>query len=88
MCCCRYQALERVRESLPVFDCKYEVLEAIATNQVIVLEGETGSGKTTQIPQYILEEAILAHRGAHCNIICTQVCERHMTGTGHPPSLT
>ena len=40
--------------------------------QVIVVSGETGCGKTTQLPQYILESEIDAARGATCSIICTQ----------------
>lgn len=41
-------------------------------SQVIVVSGETGCGKTTQLPQYILESEIESGRGAFCNIICTQ----------------
>ena len=40
--------------------------------QVVVISGETGCGKTTQLPQYILESEIDAARGATCSIICTQ----------------
>jgi hypothetical protein len=40
--------------------------------QVVVISGETGCGKTTQIPQFILESEIESVRGAACNIICTQ----------------
>lgn len=40
--------------------------------QVVVVSGETGCGKTTQLPQYILESEIEATRGASCSIICTQ----------------
>ena len=40
--------------------------------QVVIISGETGCGKTTQIPQFILESEIEAVRGAVCSIICTQ----------------
>lgn len=40
--------------------------------QVVIISGETGCGKTTQIPQFILESEINSVRGAVCSIICTQ----------------
>lgn len=40
--------------------------------QVVIISGETGCGKTTQIPQFILESEIESVRGAVCSIICTQ----------------
>jgi HrpA-like RNA helicase len=43
------------RESLPIFKLRQELLDAIASNQVLIVVGETGSGKTTQIPQYLVE---------------------------------
>ncbi|OMO75781.1 Double-stranded RNA-binding protein [Corchorus capsularis] len=60
------------RKSLPAFKEKERLLQAIARNQVIVISGETGCGKTTQLPQYILESEIETGRGAFCSIICTQ----------------
>ncbi|KAF8108374.1 hypothetical protein N665_0109s0002 [Sinapis alba] len=60
------------RRCLPAYKQRDVVLSAISQNQVIVVSGETGCGKTTQIPQFILESEIEANRGALCNIICTQ----------------
>ncbi|CAG8582571.1 3720_t:CDS:2 [Cetraspora pellucida] len=45
----------RQRESLPVFPYRQEIIDAIKSEPLLVVIGETGSGKTTQIPQYILE---------------------------------
>ncbi|CAH9086962.1 unnamed protein product [Cuscuta europaea] len=61
-----------IRESLPSCKEKERLLQAIARNQVVVISGETGCGKTTQLPQYILESEIESGRGAFCSIICTQ----------------
>ncbi|KAI4347227.1 hypothetical protein L6164_008057 [Bauhinia variegata] len=66
------QKMLEFRRSLPAFKEKDALLKAIAENQVIVVSGETGCGKTTQLPQYILESEIEASRGAACSIICTQ----------------
>nr|GEU87293.1 DExH-box ATP-dependent RNA helicase DExH3 isoform X1 [Tanacetum cinerariifolium] len=80
------------RMSLPAFREKERLLQAIAQNQVIIISGETGCGKTTQLPQYILESEIESGRGAFCNILCTQprrisamaVAERVSTERGEP----
>ncbi|GLT50028.1 hypothetical protein SLA2020_235410 [Shorea laevis] len=80
------------RKSLPALKEKERLLEAIARNQVIVISGETGCGKTTQLPQYILESEIESGRGAFCSIICTQprrisamaVAERVSAERGEP----
>ncbi|KAL5726621.1 RNA helicase [Ranunculus cassubicifolius] len=58
--------------SLPSYKERDALLSAIFENQVVVITGETGCGKTTQIPQYILESEIEAGRGSICSIICTQ----------------
>lgn len=60
------------RKKLPANKVKSDFLKAVAANQVLVVSGETGCGKTTQLPQFILEEEISSLRGADCNIICTQ----------------
>ena len=47
--------LAAVRRSLPIFPWREALLEAISEHQVLVVVAETGSGKTTQIPQYLSE---------------------------------
>ncbi|XP_020259877.1 DExH-box ATP-dependent RNA helicase DExH1 [Asparagus officinalis] len=66
------RAMQSFREKLPAYKVKEEFLKAVADNQVLVVSGETGCGKTTQLPQFILEEEVSHLRGADCNIICTQ----------------
>ena len=46
----------RQREALPAFDCRAKILSLIDSSQVVIVEGETGCGKSTQLPQYVLEE--------------------------------
>jgi len=58
----------RFNEALPIFAKKGEIIEAIERHPVIVVSGETGSGKTTQLPQYCLA----AGRGIDGLIGCTQ----------------
>jgi len=43
------------RVSLPIYKLKHELLDAISDNKILVVIGETGSGKTTQITQYLVE---------------------------------
>ncbi|MCC7377542.1 MAG: ATP-dependent RNA helicase HrpA [Verrucomicrobiales bacterium] len=53
---------------LPITAKKDEILQAIRTRQVVVVAGETGSGKTTQIPKVCLEAGL----GIEAKIGCTQ----------------
>ena len=48
-------SIEETKKSLPVYPFKQSLLEAVEEHQVLIIEGETGSGKTTQIPQYLHE---------------------------------
>ncbi|CAJ0907893.1 9182_t:CDS:10 [Entrophospora sp. SA101] len=47
--------IEEVRKSLPIYTYRDDLLKAIEDHQVLVVIGETGSGKTTQLPQYLYE---------------------------------
>jgi pre-mRNA-splicing factor ATP-dependent RNA helicase DHX15/PRP43 len=50
----KFYDILKVRRSLPVFDFLSTVTDTLDAHQVLVLEGETGSGKTTQIPGYLV----------------------------------
>ncbi|CAN1851424.1 Pre-mRNA-splicing factor ATP-dependent RNA helicase DEAH1 [Linum perenne] len=50
-----FEKLQEDRKTLPMYHYREELLEAIKNHQVLVIVGETGSGKTTQIPQYLHE---------------------------------
>ncbi|XP_021749282.1 DExH-box ATP-dependent RNA helicase DExH5, mitochondrial-like isoform X1 [Chenopodium quinoa] len=70
--CSEGRKILEFRRSLPAFKERDALITAISSNQVIIVSGETGCGKTTQIPQFILESEIESSRGASCSIICTQ----------------
>ena len=57
---------------MPIFNFKDSILKSIETNPVIIVRGATGCGKTTQIPQFILDSYLDQNRGAECNIYVTQ----------------
>ncbi|KAF0698465.1 Aste57867_10925 [Aphanomyces stellatus] len=44
------------RRYLPIFQCRSELMQVIRDNQIVVIVGETGSGKTTQLTQYMHED--------------------------------
>ncbi|KAL5576626.1 hypothetical protein UlMin_018325 [Ulmus minor] len=64
-----YSSIERQRQRLPVYKYRIPILYLVETHATSIIVGETGSGKTTQIPQY-LKEAGWAEGGRV--IACTQ----------------
>lgn len=48
-------SIKEIRESLPVYAFRDEFIQAVRDHQILIIEGETGSGKTTQLPQYLYE---------------------------------
>lgn len=70
----RYIQMLRNRRNLPAWHLMKEILSKISGNQVVVISGETGCGKSTQVPQFILDNwlANYANERQHVEIVCTQ----------------
>lgn len=65
----RSDEVQRSREALPIFAEEQPIIEAIRFNPVVIICGETGSGKTTQIPQFLYEAGFASQDGGKCIII-------------------
>ncbi|XP_067172773.1 ATP-dependent RNA helicase DHX29 isoform X3 [Apteryx mantelli] len=68
----RYQRLLKERQELPVFKHRHLIVETLKKHRVVVVAGETGSGKSTQVPHFLLEDLLLDEGSGKCNIVCTQ----------------
>lgn len=66
--------IAEVRKSLPVYQLRESFLKSIDQNQVLIVVGETGSGKTTQLPQFLYEEGYSKSKNSNTplKIGCTQ----------------
>lgn len=58
------------RQGLPIASFRDEIVNTLAKSQVLVLSGETGCGKSTQLPSFILEDHL--SRGVPCKIFVTE----------------
>ena len=69
-----FEKMRKHLASLPMSDYREQVLSLTrdTQNPFSIVVGATGSGKTTQVPQILLDDAIKRGEGADCNIICTQ----------------
>lgn len=68
----KMEKMRNTRAALPVYTRSKEILDHVSKNEVTICIAATGSGKTTQLPQMILDGYIDRGEGAQCNIICTQ----------------
>lgn len=59
-------SMQEQRESLPIFKLREQLIQAVRDNQVLVVVGDTGSGKTTQLTQYLAEEGFADNRRIGC----------------------
>ncbi|XP_054169312.1 3'-5' RNA helicase YTHDC2-like [Oppia nitens] len=62
--------LRSYRQDLPIFQFRDNILTTIDRNKVVIISGDTGCGKTTQVPQYLLENCTAT--GQPCRIICCE----------------
>ncbi|KAL6243711.1 putative ATP-dependent RNA helicase DHR1 [Rhinocladiella similis] len=51
----RSEAIQQSRSTLPIIQREQEIMEAVHNNAVVIVKGDTGSGKTTQLPQFLFE---------------------------------
>ncbi|XP_065785475.1 putative ATP-dependent RNA helicase DHX57 isoform X1 [Muntiacus reevesi] len=68
----QFQSVLQERQSLPAWEERENILKVLSKHQVLVISGMTGCGKTTQIPQFILDDSLNGPPEKVANIICTQ----------------
>jgi ATP-dependent RNA helicase DHX37/DHR1 len=59
----RTEEIQQSRAELPIIQREQEIMEAIYNNPVVIIKGDTGSGKTTQVPQFLYEAGFGAKDG-------------------------
>uniref|UniRef100_A0A3Q3BHX5 Putative ATP-dependent RNA helicase DHX57 n=1 Tax=Kryptolebias marmoratus TaxID=37003 RepID=A0A3Q3BHX5_KRYMA len=68
----RFRSMLEQRKNLPAWQEKENILDVLERCQVLVISGMTGCGKTTQIPQFILDASLGGSAERVANILCTQ----------------
>jgi ATP-dependent RNA helicase DHX57 len=66
------QKMMNVRQSLPAWRLREDIVRTVNNCKVTIISGETGSGKSTQSVQFVLDDLIQRQLGTVANIICTQ----------------
>ncbi|PWN33444.1 P-loop containing nucleoside triphosphate hydrolase protein [Meira miltonrushii] len=67
-----YAPIKEARIQLPAMASSQEIVSLLDKHRLLIIAGETGCGKTTQCPQFILDNMIESGKGSMCNIIVTQ----------------
>ncbi|KAJ8753423.1 hypothetical protein K2173_019822 [Erythroxylum novogranatense] len=62
--------IAELRSKLPIGSFRDAITSAIESHQIVLISGETGCGKTTQVPQFVLDH--MWQKGKACKIVCTQ----------------
>lgn len=66
----RYQQMLVGRMQLPMWHFRQQVCDTVEREQVVIICGETGCGKSTQVPSFLLEDQLM--KGRNCKIYCTE----------------
>ncbi|KAG7151642.1 ATP-dependent RNA helicase DHX29 like protein [Verticillium longisporum] len=66
----RYQTMLQSRMQLPMWQFRQQVVDTVDREQVVIICGETGCGKSTQVPSFLLEHQLA--QGKPCKIYCTE----------------
>lgn len=64
----QHDNISKHRSNLPISKTRKEIVQLIAKNQTVIIIGETGCGKSTQVPQFLVD----SKEFANCNIVVTQ----------------
>mmetsp|Transcript_21322 Transcript_21322/g.29889 ORF Transcript_21322/g.29889 Transcript_21322/m.29889 type:complete len:1175 (+) Transcript_21322:40-3564(+) len=75
--------LSTARKDLPASQSRNKILTTLDNSRIVIISGATGSGKSTQVPQYILEGYIAANCKSECNILVTQPRRVAATALAH-----
>ena len=81
-----WQRFQTQRERLPTVQHGDVLRAVVAAKPVVIISGATGCGKSTQLPQILLDSEIKANRGGACSIVCTQ--PRRMAAIGVAQRVT
>ena len=60
------------KSALPIMEHRQQILKLVHEHAVVCIEGETGCGKSTKVPQFILDEALSQTPPTNCRILVTQ----------------
>ncbi|KAM5376829.1 hypothetical protein ACJZ2D_005316 [Fusarium nematophilum] len=66
----KFQTMLQSRMQLPMWNFREKVLSTVDENQVVIVCGETGCGKSTQVPSFLLEHQL--SQGKPCKVYCTE----------------
>ncbi|RKP07362.1 P-loop containing nucleoside triphosphate hydrolase protein, partial [Thamnocephalis sphaerospora] len=67
-----YKKMLAQRQQLPAYGFREQIISEIRDNPVVLLVGDTGCGKTTQVPQFLVEDMLSNPKTQKCQVVCTQ----------------